>query len=171
MKKLSNRALVVCVIAILLGIAADQATKIWSVTALAGGRRLEVIPKALAFVYVENPNAAFGLGNWLPPELKVYALLALTIALTLGLCVMLLRTPDLPSQIGFAATISGAIGNIIDRIQLGYVRDFIYWHGGFSWPNFNVADMLVVCGVGVLLVFGSRAEKRAKSATAGDEKR
>jgi len=170
MKRMSPRALAVTFALIALGIALDQVTKIWAAARLPM-RPMEVIPKALSFVYVENHNAAFGLGSGLPDSAKVYILLTLTIGLTLALVVAMVRATDLPSQIGFAATVSGAIGNIVDRVQLGYVRDFIYWHGGFQWPNFNIADMLVVTGVGVLVVFGGREQrKQEKAEKAAQEK-
>lgn len=50
--------------------------------------------------------------------------------------------------------ISGALGNLIDRIRYGYVIDFIHVHirDVFSWPVFNVADILIVAGIGLLLL-------------------
>ncbi|MGC4123095.1 MAG: signal peptidase II [Myxococcales bacterium] len=141
-----------------LGLWLDQWSKGWAAARLPGNP-LEVIQGALSFVYVENRNAAFGLGNQLPDSAKVWVLIGLTSALTLALVVAMLRSEDLPSQVGFAMTICGAVGNIVDRVRFGYVRDFIYWHGGFQWPNFNVADMLVCVGVGVLVVLGGRKKK------------
>lgn len=160
MKKMSHRALVIALAGMALGVVIDQWTKIWAAARLPGSP-LTVIDGALTFQYVENRNAAFGLGKQLPESVKVYILLGLTIGLTVALFIALLRAEDLPSQIGFAATISGAVGNIIDRVQLHYVRDFIFWHGGFNWPNFNIADMLVVTGVAVLILFGGRKKEPA----------
>lgn len=144
---------------IALGIVADQLTKSWAHTSLRAAPVLDVIPGALSFVYVENRNAAFGLGHFLPDSMKAPALLTLTIALTLALFVGMVMANDFASRLGFGVVMAGAIGNIIDRIRHGYVIDFIYWHGGFSWPNFNVADMLVCTGVGILIVFGGRKKK------------
>ena len=50
--------------------------------------------------------------------------------------------------------LGGAVGNLIDRIRYGYVVDFIYFHirDRFSWPIFNVADILLSVGVGLLLI-------------------
>jgi signal peptidase II len=120
---------------------------------------MTVIPGALAFAYVENRNAAFGLGSVLPDAVKLWVLLGLQCVLSVVLLVLMTRTRDFASRLGFGVVVAGAIGNIIDRIRLGYVVDFIYWHGGFSWPNFNVADMLVCTGVGILIVFGGRHRK------------
>jgi signal peptidase II len=47
----------------------------------------------------------------------------------------------------------GAIGNLIDRLRIGYVIDFVEWfYGDFTWPNFNVADVGISVGVGLLLL-------------------
>jgi len=158
MIKMNPRNIAVAAVLCGAGIWLDQWSKGWAAVRLPGAP-LDVIANALSFVYVENRNAAFGLGHGLPESVKVWVLIGLTSALTLALIVAMVRSVDLPSQVGFAATICGALGNIIDRVRFGYVRDFIYWHGGFQWPNFNVADILVCTGVGVLVVLGGRKKK------------
>lgn len=159
MLKMSRPAIALFAVLCAAGVALDQWSKAWAAARLPGAPMV-VIEKALKFVYVENRNAAFGLGQQIPASVKVWVLIALTSALTLALLWAMLRSTDLPSQIGFGATVCGALGNIIDRVRFGYVRDFIFWHGGFEWPNFNVADILVCVGVGVLVVLGGRAEKK-----------
>ena len=158
MIKMSPRNIAIATAFCAVGLWLDQWSKAWAATRLPGSP-MTVIDKALSFVYVENRNAAFGLGNQLPESAKVWVLIGLTSALTIALVVAMLRSEDLPSQIGFAMTICGAAGNIVDRVRFGYVRDFIYWHGGFQWPNFNVADMLVCTGVAVLVILGGRKKK------------
>lgn len=158
MIKMSPRNIAVAAAACAVGLWLDQWSKAWAAARLPGSP-MTVIDKALSFVYVENRNAAFGLGNQLPESVKVWVLIGLTSALTLALVVAMVRSVDLPSQVGFAMTICGALGNIVDRVRFGYVRDFIYWHGGFQWPNFNVADMLVCTGVAVLVILGGRGSK------------
>ena len=153
------------------GVALDQWTKSWAAARLPSGA-IDVVPNAFRLEYVENRNAAFGLFGFLPDNVKAPVLLGLTSVLTVFLVIAMVRSTDLASQVGFAATVSGALGNIVDRIWLHYVRDFIYWHGGFQWPNFNVADMLVCVGVGVLVVLGrsdkkkDEAEKKPEGAAA-----
>ncbi|MGI5861698.1 MAG: signal peptidase II [Myxococcales bacterium] len=157
MKRMDAATIAKAFFLIALGVGIDQWTKVWAQARLPGSP-LEVIPKALSFVYAENRNMAFGLGGFLPPSAKLAILLALTGALTLLLLVLMVRSPDFASRLGYGVTAAGALGNIVDRVRLGYVVDFIYWHGGFTWPNFNVADILVCTGVGILLVFGNRAK-------------
>jgi signal peptidase II len=138
-----------------VGLVLDQLTKSWAKIHLPG-HPIDLIPKVLALAYVENRNAAFGLGSSIPASARLWILLGLTSLLTLALALAMIRSADLASRIGFGMTIAGALGNIIDRARQGYVVDFIYWHGGFSWPNFNVADIMVCVGVGVLVLFGGR---------------
>lgn len=163
--RMDRPSLIRALLLIILGTAADQLTKVWASTHLIGSS-VDIIPKALSLVYVENPNAAFGLGSWLPDSVRRWILLGLTCVLTLLLFWFMTRAEDRASRLGFGIVIAGAIGNIIDRVRLGYVVDFIYWHGGFSWPNFNVADMLVCTGVGVLIVFGGRKKQKAEATQA-----
>lgn len=57
------------------------------------------------------------------------------------------------NTVGLAAVLSGAVGNLIDRIKYHSVRDFIDVHvGNYHWPTFNVADILICVGVGLLIL-------------------
>jgi signal peptidase II len=153
-----------------VGVAIDQWTKAWAAARLPSGA-IDVVYNALRLEYVENRNAAFGLFGFLPDNVKAPVLLGLTSVLTIFLVIAMIRSTDLASQIGFAATVSGALGNIVDRIWLHYVRDFILlWHGSYRWPNFNVADSLVCIGVGVLVVLGGRADAKKKKEEAEKKK-
>jgi signal peptidase II len=71
------------------------------------------------------------------------------------LLVWLLRLPrrEWRTGLGLALVLGGAIGNVMDRIKLGYVVDFIDVHfGGWHYPAFNVADSAITCGVILLLL-------------------
>ena len=75
---------------------------------------------------------------------------------------------------GLPLVLGGALGNLIDRIRYGHVIDFIDWHAGqlvgssYHWPTFNVADIVIVVGVGLMAVdmFTTRKAKRAAAAAA-----
>lgn len=167
--RMSNSAIAIAAALIAAGVALDQVTKIWAEATLPG-RRIEVIPGAFSFAYVRNYAAAFGLGSFIDSaSLRLGILLVITIGLTIALLVGMIRSPDLASRLGYGITVAGAIGNIIDRIRLGYVIDFLYWHGGFEWPAFNVADICVCVGIGILVVFGGRAQKEAEATAAAPE--
>ena len=78
---------------------------------------------------------------------------------------MLLRANDWGTRASLVLVVSGAIGNIIDRVRLGFVVDFIYWHGGFTWPNFNLADSFICVGAGLMILLSFRHEGARASAT------
>ena len=64
--------------------------------------------------------------------------------------------------------ISGAIGNLIDRIRFGAVVDFLDFHiGGYHWPSFNVADICIVVGVGLYLLNWYIARRKCLELTKG----
>jgi signal peptidase II len=115
---------------------------------------IDVIPGFLAWQGTWNPGVTFGLAPG-----KTGIILALTSIATLGLIIWFfgskLRSRCL--HIGLALILSGAIGNLYDRWNWGQVRDFILVYLGkledpsWTWPNFNVADMGIVVGVGLVL--------------------
>jgi signal peptidase II len=138
--------------AVILGL--DQWTKLWVMETLWRGQRVPVVPGILDLFYTTNSGAAFSFlanaGGWQRPFLTTVALLVSAVLL-----VWLVRLPRsarlLP--LSLSLVLAGAVGNVLDRIQYGYVIDFIlvYWHGWF-FPAFNVADMAISCGAVLLLV-------------------
>jgi signal peptidase II len=65
------------------------------------------------------------------------------------------HTPSTQPRVRWALMLilGGAIGNLIDRLRIGYVIDFVEWfYGDFTWPNFNVADIGISVGVGLLVL-------------------
>ncbi len=140
---------------ILLGVLLDQMTKYLAVVYLKGQEAISLIPGVLELRYLENRGAAFGIlqGG------KVIFLIITPIVLLVAAYV-LVRMPD-GGKYGILhflldCIIIGAVGNLIDRIRLDYVVDFIYIRL-IDFPIFNVADMFVsiatVVGA-VLLLFG-----------------
>lgn len=142
---------IICVIiAIILMVLLDQITKIWAVNALGYGGDLSLWQDVLHFHYLENKGAAWGIFSG-----KQLFLIILTSLIIIGLFIYLLRLPQNKAsrwyKIAFTMIIGGAIGNLIDRISLNYVRDFIYFKL-IDFPIFNVADIFVVCGVILLML-------------------
>src|SRR5689334_24537706 len=114
----------------------DQVTKSLVSAALgpyATTSRLDLAPGWLAFAYVENRAAAFGLFGAISTLLPFIAL-ALVAALLLHYRYEI--SPPLTETLAVGAIVGGAVGNLIDRVRLGYVVDFI---AVGPWPNFNVA--------------------------------
>jgi signal peptidase II len=117
-------------------IASDQVTKIWAYNSLEPGKRVD-----FGWQLVYNDGIVFGV------DLPIWFIFAMTVAI-LGLGTYLVIEEKLWRDkwhvTGLSLILSGAIGNLIDRVRLGFVIDFIkvYW-----WPNFNLADAFIVCGV------------------------
>ncbi|MFZ5585967.1 MAG: signal peptidase II [Thermodesulfobacteriota bacterium] len=125
----------------------DQASKWLAVAALADGGMV-LIPGLADLVLVYNKGAAFGIladsphGRWLLVGLTVVAL-ALAAWLAVGG-----RSGGRPGMLTCISLISGgAVGNLIDRVRIGQVIDFLYLHAGqYYWPAFNLADAAITCG-------------------------
>jgi signal peptidase II len=140
-------------------IVADQLTK-WLVLArFAPGERLEVAP-FFNLVLAFNKGAAFsflaGAGGWQTPLLAAFALVACVVV-----TVLLLRSPGRTLFCaGLALILGGALGNLIDRLRLGHVVDFLDLHAaGWHWPAFNVADSAITVGAALLIVDGFRSQR------------
>ena len=132
---------------------ADIETKQWASQGIELYRPQQVTDW-LNLTLAHNYGAAFSFlsdaGGW-----QRWFFMVLASVVTLVLFVWLLRLPRGEWRTGLALgfIIGGAIGNLIDRIQLGYVVDFIDVHyGGWHWPAFNVADSAITCGVILLLL-------------------
>jgi signal peptidase II len=112
---------------------------------------VSIIPRVLNFTYIRNEGIAFGINF---PGSKIFFII-IPIVITYYLY-RLLKDKDFQdyhSQLGLTLIISGAIGNIVDRIFRGYVVDFIdfYW-GNYHWYVFNIADSSVTVGMILLLL-------------------
>lgn len=132
----------------------DQMSKAWAVRSLRLGRDRTVISGFLDFAYAENPGIAFGQlqegGSW-----GRWALAALAAAAAVAVLTYFFRTPRGDDRIlgACALLLAGIIGNLTDRVRLGYVVDFINLHAGdYHWPTFNVADAAICAGAGLLIL-------------------
>ncbi|WP_413558736.1 signal peptidase II [Bdellovibrio sp. HCB209] len=136
-------------------IALDQVTKLYVHTHFHLGESLPVIPNFFNFTYVRNFGAAFGfLAESHPSFRELFFLSMPPIALIIILGIMRgVKDDDTKQIIALSSIFGGAIGNYIDRVRFRYVIDFLDFHiyGKWSWPAFNVADMAIVGGVGLLL--------------------
>ena len=126
----------------------DQSTKFLIVSVIGPGRlesRVEVVNGWLALEYTQNLGAAFGVLSGLVPILT-----AASFAIMAGLLLIYVRQvrPPLWQTVATGLISGGALGNLIDRVRLGYVVDFL---SVGPWPNFNIADSAV--SIGVLVLF------------------
>lgn len=131
-------------------IAADQISKFLAAGSLAAiGAVKEFIPGLIRFEYRQNTGMAWGL---MPSATWVFVIITLILAAAIVLFILKFRrlAPNL-MLVALTMVFAGAIGNFIDRVALGYVRDFIAFDF-FDFPVFNVADCCVSVGACLLIV-------------------
>ena len=134
-------------------IALDLHTKQMASDALVLYRPQEVF-SWLNMTLAHNYGAAFSFlssaGGW---QRWFFIILASTVSMVLLVWLVRLPRRDWLTGLGLALILGGAIGNLVDRIRLGYVVDFIDFHiGDWHYPAFNVADSAITCGVILLLL-------------------
>ena len=127
---------------ILLCVAADQAVKLYVVSHLALYESAPLLPGVVELLYIQNTGAGFSL-----LEGYTWVLTAVTAVLMAGIAVLLVRKifPHPLAMWTLTVILGGGIGNLIDRVRLGYVVDMFHFQF-INYPVFNVADILVVCG-------------------------
>lgn len=147
----------------------DRWTKHLASTQLEYGVQVK-ITSFFNFTLVHNPGAAFSFlsdaGGW---QHWLFGGIAAIVSVVLVVWIARLREGSLILAAGLAFILSGAIGNLLDRLRFGYVVDFIQVHyQHWYWPAFNVADSAITVGA-VLLVFDSfRRPSSGKSTSSSD---
>ncbi len=135
-----------------LGVAiliADLLTKIWTQTRLREIGTIPLIEDVFHLTYVENRGAAFGI---LQDKRAFFVLI--TLAFVAAVVYVILRYKNRPLVLNYGLTfmVAGALGNMIDRIWRGYVVDMFDFRM-INFPVFNVADIFVCIGAGLLAIF------------------
>lgn len=153
----------------------DQATKAWARKTLRFGDDVTVIPNFLNFIYAENTGVAFSqfsnggdAGRWI--------LSAVAAAAAVFVLYYFWRTPRENDRLlgACALLLAGIVGNLTDRVRLGYVIDFIdVQFGNWHYPTFNIADSVICIGAGLLILdlFFSRkpeTDSAGKQASSGE---
>jgi len=153
---------------VLLGavVVLDQASKAVVVRALELHSYVPVVDGLLSISHVRNRGAAFGILSDASLPYQPLLLAGLSLAALVAIALYFLRLPAdarLP-RVALALVLGGAVGNLIDRVRLGYVVDFVhaFWRD-HTWPDFNVADSAISVGV-ALLVLDILRERRGESA-------
>ncbi|MDF2546854.1 MAG: lspA [Anaerosolibacter sp.] len=144
-------------ILIVLIIALDQISKQYVQGNLLENESIPIIHNIFHITYVHNYGAAFGILR----NQKLFFII-MTLAVVIGTFFFLRTQEKVHPAMKFSLTliIAGAIGNLIDRIQFGYVRDFFDFR---VWPVFNIADMAIVCGAILLSYYMIIIDRPQKS--------
>jgi signal peptidase II len=146
--------ILVTMTAVIIGL--DQLTKYWVVERFKLGETLPIITDYFNLTYVQNKGAAFGLLAQAHPSFRVpFFIIVPLIALgSIAYVFRKISDQDIKMSVALSLVISGALGNLIDRLTLGYVVDFLdfHWKWGYHFPAFNVADSAICVGVGILML-------------------
>ena len=131
----------------------DQMTKLWAVKALSGSVTVSILP-VFDFSLVYNTGAAFGFlndaGGW---QKIFFATVATCVSLFLIWAIKNAKSSERQLVIAYACIIGGAIGNLIDRIRIEKVVDFIHvFYQNWHFPHFNIADIAIFIGACFLIL-------------------
>lgn len=148
-----------------LGALADQLTKlvVWShfdpivspvqgmLTVVKAREPIVLMPGFFQLIYSANPGIGWSLLAHHPGMITIFSIL---IILGMVLWACLLKSEEWGLRLGLGLVLGGAIGNLADRLHLGYVIDFVdlHWHTSYQHPIFNVADILITLGIIYLFV-------------------
>jgi signal peptidase II len=180
---------VIFIVVALLSLVADQATKVWArhslpvvghgtspsgacvvpddiaaVPPLCGGQAVPVIDGFWDWRLSMNHGSAFGLFANSPGLARIFlSLVGIGAVFAMALMMKKARKDQAILHWALALVVGGAIGNLIDRIYFGVVTDFVLWHyHAKEWPVFNVADVVLVIGVGLMFIDIQKENKRDK---------
>ncbi|MDO5381820.1 MAG: signal peptidase II [Eubacteriales bacterium] len=150
LKKRKTVGLVLYLVLVTILTELDQITKIIAENILYKNDDIPVIKGVLEFSYLRNDGSAFGMFSG-----KINLFLVLTVIVVAFITYIIIRMPMTkkyyPVYLMCTLLVSGALGNFIDRIRFGYVRDFIYFKL-IDFPVFNVADCYVTVSVILLII-------------------
>lgn len=149
-----------------LVVALDQLTKFLVISRLRLSEGQSIIEGFFHITRVHNKGAAFGIFTTLPEHIRepfLFALPTLTLAIILVIFTRV-RGEQLATIYALAMIVGGALGNIADRLRLGYVVDFLdfHWKNSYHFPAFNIADAGISVGV-TLLLFGMLFDRESVS--------
>lgn len=139
----------------------DQISKFTVQQTLDLGQIIPIVPSFFNFTYVLNPGAAFGFLSSASAAFR--GPFFITVSVLAVLFILYYRSHHrgmglLPS-LGLACILGGALGNLVDRLRLGMVVDFLdFYYGSYHWPAFNLADSAITVGV-ALMVFEILTER------------
>ena len=164
-----NARFVAWMLVALVIIVADQATK-WAIIEWVPLYDRVPLNSFINLTHQQNSGAAFSFlanaGGW---QRWFFVVLASVVSVVIAVWIWRIRAAGQTLlAAGLALVLGGAIGNLIDRIMLGYVTDFIQvWFGDWAFPSFNVADAAISVGAGLLIIDALFISGRREKAVPG----
>ncbi len=153
MKTKSAHLLLICLVLGVFG--CDHATKGIAEHELKDEKPVAVIAGAVDLQYSQNYGIAFNVERFIPEAIRKPLIFAggLAALVFVGIAWVRRRRNLSIEHVAYAVLLGGALGNLLDRLFRGYVVDFVHVHG---WPIFNVADVAICVGVGLLMLHAYR---------------
>ncbi|KAF1085584.1 Lipoprotein signal peptidase [Sporotomaculum syntrophicum] len=139
----------------------DQCSKYLIISRLLPGESIPVLPPVFYFTYILNPGAAFGI---LAHRTSLFIFLTLVVITAVFVWQRYLPREKILLRLASGLVVGGALGNLIDRVRLGRVIDFLDFQ---VWPVFNLADSSIVIGALLLVIGLWRSEKLEQRVDAG----
>ncbi|MBN2224318.1 MAG: signal peptidase II [Deltaproteobacteria bacterium] len=134
-------------------VAADQWSKLVVERHLFLNEFITIVPNFFDIRYIRNTGAAFGIMSRLPDGARLPFLIGVSL-IAMGLIFFLFVKAEkerLVYLLSLSLVFAGAVGNLVDRVMFGEVRDFLHLHiYSLSWPIFNVADSAITVGIVLL---------------------
>ena len=154
------RRLLLIAIILSSSVGCDQVTKETAKNHLSHTGPLSYLGDTFRLQYTQNIGAFLSIGSSLPEKVRFWLLIVLTLIAVIGMLIflLLLRNPRPSLVVGLSFIIGGGVGNLIDRIfHHGAVTDFMnVGIGDLRTGIFNVADMAIMLGIGMLIFIGSQ---------------
>lgn len=150
MKYLKQKETIAAIIFAVIMLILDQVSKVLASNILPFRSGVEIIKKFLYFTYTTNKGAAWSI---LEGKSWFFIVVAILSFIVLGYFFIHSKPEDRLSRFGIIIILSGTLGNAIDRLLFGYVRDFIdVMIFGYDFPIFNIADICICVGVGLVIL-------------------
>lgn len=157
--KLTYQTLILYLVAFLVIVIGDQVTKIIVDHTLSLGASYAIIDNFFYFTYAHNTGAAWGM---LAGKISLFLIVSIIAAVGIIYYFMKSESYQKLTRFGLVLVFGGLIGNLIDRLAFGYVRDFIdFIIFGYNFPIFNVADMAITIGMALVILEISIEEYKA----------
>ncbi|MFQ6791266.1 signal peptidase II [Thomasclavelia sp.] len=143
-----NKILYLLTMFVILG--GDLFTKHLISSSMQLGQSHEIIKNLFYFTYSQNTGVAWGM---FAGKLGLFILIAIVVAVAMVVYFRKTKQSEILTRFGLVLAFSGLLGNLIDRIVFGYVRDFIdVIIFNYNFPIFNIADMAVVIGFALIII-------------------
>ncbi len=160
---MKSKYLILCTVSAII-LLLDQATKLFIDRSMGLHSSITVVENFFNITYIRNKGAAFGFLAETSFRLPFFIMVSIIAVVVIIGVFRKLRPEQTFTATALSLIFAGALGNLIDRIRLGEVIDFIYvhWYGHY-WPAFNVADSAICIGVFLLAIDMFLDERRKKS--------